>query len=314
MRKPPSASKLTPDPRWLEGAQNYVQRLDPGEVEELVAGHQQATQNDDASVSYLWLDDADRPHRTDAPAMLTLASGLVTKVQYFEHGNLHRSDGPAEIELQDGKPVAVAWLQHGTATNPAGPAQLQLFPDGSVAHILWTDDQGQKHRADAPAMQRFNVDGFVLEEEWWQHDQLHRLDGPAVTTRTDSGEVTSRWFYRNHTLHNELGPAHESFFPGGAPEQRVYYTEGLEDRNEGPYFEGFHVDGSLAEHRWAKEGRLERVEKYDEAGKFHCSDGPAVIRYKKDGTVKTEQFWFHGRRQSSMDELLSHAQNDAQGS
>ena len=54
----------------------------------------------------------------------------------------------------------------------------------------WTNDKGQFHREDGPALERLDVSGLPLKC-WYQNGSLHRLDGPS-----DERPHSAEWWFQ----------------------------------------------------------------------------------------------------------------------
>ncbi len=86
----------------------------------------------------------------------------------------------------------------------------------------WTNDEGQLHREDGPAVEFHSGTKF-----WYQNGELHRLDNPAV--EYENGD--KKW-YQNGELHRLDGPAAEYSY--GA---KHWYQNGQRHRLDGPAIE-----------------------------------------------------------------------------
>ena len=103
------------------------------------------------------------------------------------------------------------------------------------------------------------------------HKNLHRLDGPAMVRYID-GAVDEEWWYRDGKLYRnpDEGPASITHTTFGRVQKT--YTNSDESRR----IETYTLDGSVEREEWKNaDGEGSRPE----------TEGPAVIKYNKDGDI-----------------------------
>lgn len=103
------------------------------------------------------------------------------EVWYNETGQLHRDDGPAVVMYsQNAAKIYEEWRKNGLIWKEDGPAVIEYFESGEKASESWFNEKSRLHRSKAPAHIKYEKDGAVNQEEYYENGLLHRLDGPAV--------------------------------------------------------------------------------------------------------------------------------------
>ena len=103
-----------------------------------------------ATKRYVLYDSERAPHRTDGPAIIGLASGLL---EWMHHGRHHRLDGPAITDFAGYE----FWYKDGLKHREGGPAAI--YANGTQE---WYSN-GKIHRLGGPAV--IGADGHT---EWWE--------------------------------------------------------------------------------------------------------------------------------------------------
>ena len=117
---------------------------------------------------------------------------------------------------------------------------------------FWYNEKGQKHREDGPA-----IEGVSGAKHWYKNGKLHREDGPAI----EYVDGDKMW-YKNDKRHRDDGPAYER-----ADGTKEWWLDGIE-YNEKQFLAKMNlpVIDEKGNKFW-----------YNEDGKYHREDGPAVI-------------------------------------
>ncbi|MEM9046797.1 MAG: hypothetical protein AAGC81_19120 [Pseudomonadota bacterium] len=131
--------------------------------------------------------------------------------------------------------------------------------------------------------------GRIVGEVWRNSDdQLDRPGDLPARTEYDleTGSKTFSW-YQDGKLHRDGGqPARMMLDQTGAPFSESWWEHGLlhRDQNAGPA----HILSN------PHSGHLSMIE-YKWRGAYHRTDGPALIRYNKNGHVYRREYWVNGQ-------------------
>ncbi len=168
----------------------------------------------------------------------------VSAQQLGQNPTVYKKDD--ELHVWAGEPDGLYCLIHNcSAEHVLYQLAGEVPPCCLIETISWTDDEGEPHRDNGPAI--IHADGTQL---WYRHGERYRsawLDG-------------MRSWYQDGKLHRDDGPAHI-----GSDGTQKWYRHGERHRDDGPAV--VCTDG--AQEWWLH-------------GKLHRGDGPAVIR--PDGT------------------------------
>jgi len=76
--------------------------------------------------------------------------------------------------------------------------QFKMYTDGT-----------KYHRLDGPAYIEYNMDGNIINEEYYVDGKKNRIDGPAAIYYDHKGEerVEVEEYYKDDELHRDKGPA-----------------------------------------------------------------------------------------------------------
>ncbi len=182
-----------------------------------------------------------------------------------------------------GKPGGIYCLIHNDSTSHVLYQLAGETPPCCLAEIIvWSDDDGQWHRDDGPAI--LWPDGT---QDWYRHGKIHREDGPAVI-RADG----TRIWWQNGERHRDNGPAVIR-----ADGRQEWWQHHRRHKDDGPAV--IAADGTQ---EWWQHGRLHRddgpaviiadgAQEWYQRNERHREDGPAII--EADGT---QDWYWHGER------------------
>lgn len=60
----------------------------------------------------------------------------------------------------------------------------------------WRNNDGQRHRDNAPAHITYNQDGTIWKEEYWQDGEHHRIDDPAIIEYNSDGTIKRQEYWQ----------------------------------------------------------------------------------------------------------------------
>lgn len=183
---------------------------------------------------------------------------------WHEEGQLHRLDEPAKIEYF--------------------PSRLTDDPEDNVRVKFWFIE-GEEWRADGePVCEVFNEKGDLLSARWDGADVSE--DQPTVETYFSNGDIW-RLEWRDtkspdHPLHrvSDGGPAFVEYDRDGNIIEMAWYRAGkLHGQNGMPArYTSSPITGEIVCEEWFRDGKRDR------------DDGPAIIEYWLDGTVRREEW------------------------
>lgn len=140
----------------------------------------------------------------------------------------------------------------------------------AIKKEIYVNEDKVLHRDnDLPAYTKYNKDGIIIEQKWYQNGQLHRdYDQPAHITYKDA--IISKW-YQNGKLHRFDNPAIISLKNG-----KIFFEEwhqfGLINRNnDEPAFIWYDSDCNLENQTW-----------YINDIKYRKDGKPCYIQYHND--------------------------------
>lgn len=126
----------------------------------------------------------------------------------------------------------------------------------------WTDDDGNFHRDDGPAIITYYPSGEVWKKLWFFHNIHYNSSGPSTIEYHTNGNVcTEKWQNNHHrysnmwrnklyicgTLHREDGPAFIKYYKNRQIESTLWVMNGLIHRNGGPAYIKYAKDGKIIE-------------------------------------------------------------------
>ena len=103
-----------------------------------------------------------------------------------------------------------------------------FWPNGNIKSRDYYDDNGQLHKEDGPARQRWYENGQLDYQSYYINGQRHNDKGPASEGWYENGQLDYRSYSINGQLHNEQGPAIEHWHKDGQLWFQVYWIEGKE--------------------------------------------------------------------------------------
>ena len=203
--------------------------------------------------------------------------GTPKSITYYRNNLKHREDGPAYVEyLEDGKTLksekyfingnlhrdsgAPAWISYWDPSKITVPVRGNI-PPKRVERYYW---HGLRQRSKGPAFIEYGKNGKKKKESYYRDDVRHRSDGPAIIN----------YYYIQGDSKAHIKTA-------------SYYFEGNQAyiKNDS--------SGTLDEVYDMQKRLLFKVH-YDRSNLISRDDGPAVIRYDKDGNVEYEGYWYRG--------------------
>jgi hypothetical protein len=174
---------------------------------------------------------------------------------------LHRTDGPALIKYyQNGNIKIEKWYQNGKRIHDdVNPCVIDYYPSGNIkfnifyrnpdldepAFIAYYDNNGNtiegemwgnelpKHRDhDMPALIKYDINGNIILEQWYQNGLLHRVGQPASIKYNRHGNVVMEIWALNDFIHNTEGPAIIYYNNHGGITRLKWFINGLEMTEE----------------------------------------------------------------------------------
>ena len=141
---------------------------------------------------------------------------------------------------------------------------------------VWKNPQGEFFRMNGPArIIRFS--DMNIREVWYQIPGMrHRVNGPAIIEYDEKGVIIYEKWYTNGINYNPNGP---SF---------IIYRSNSSSRLKNLH--GLDVILGITQ-------KAVSIEKWtDKKGRLHREDGPAVIIYEPDETIKYQVSFLNGEK------------------
>jgi len=213
-----------------------------------------------------------------------------------------------EYEYHPNKNVkSITYYKNNVKHREDGPAYVEYLKDGKTLQFERYFINGNLHRdSDAPAWISYS-NGDLYAEQYYMHGVKHRSGGPAFIQYLDQGEISREDYYRDGQLHRDDGPAlilYHYRFGDSRPEieDTRYWLNGIQmTLKEDP--------AEILDKVYDDQNRLVMKVYYDPPKKngnwrhlISRDNGPAVIRYDKDGNVEYEGYWYRGTQFDTKDD------------
>ena len=104
----------------------------------------------------------------------------------------------------------------------------EFWPNGNIKSREYFNDNGQLHKEDGPARQRWYENGQLRFQAYFINGRRHNEQGPARQRWYENGQLEFQEYYINDQLHNEQGPALECWNENGQLCLQEYWIEGNE--------------------------------------------------------------------------------------
>ncbi len=232
-----------------------------------------------------WREGGGALHRDALPAYIEFrGDGSLRLIRWYRHGEPHREGlAAALVYYPSGRLQGEQWFLDGQAYRPNGlPVLTEYREDGSIERRQWNERRtdGQSIPAHQAA---FRFDGTLRGENWRVDGKLHREDGPAIREYRRNGSLKAEHWFREGNRFRVNGPGAVMYREDGSVSWECHtFRDGVWQDGQ-PSFIKRARDGHVTRHEW-NEGNRHRV------------DGPAVIDYHSDGTVKRERWFIDGKR------------------
>lgn len=231
-------------------------------------------------------------HRDGGPAVSKWSSGELTLEEWYTDGKKHRDGGPAVSTWSSGELTSQEWYETGKLHRTDGPAKI-VYATPYQAQIDTWYLNGEHYRT---TTYDFNT-SKPSQDEWFKggEDNRHRDDGPAVVRYNEDGSISTEEYYQNNEYHRDGGPAITYYFPSGKPSSEAWYQSGELHREGGPAQIGYNENGTSFSEKWFLNGKLHRL------------DGPADYIYEEDRSymVGQERWFIDGTAIHTKDQLLA---------
>jgi len=147
----------------------------------------------DGAETQIWYRDGVPGREDGGPAMVTKGKGGGMSAAHLEaDGKVGRDPalGPAEVIYDAaGKVLSQKYMRGGRLAPAPDPRVPSL---DSASEKAWVNQQGERHRADGPAiMRRSPADPGTDHEEWYRNGRRHREGAPAVVGY--GGMINQHW-------------------------------------------------------------------------------------------------------------------------
>ena len=93
-------------------------------------------------------------------------------------------------------------------------------------HMEWTNKEGLRDRAGAPAYIKNYSNGLTECEQFLVNGELHRIDGPAVKYYHFNGLINAEEFYFKGKVHREDGAAYIQYDDCGKVTCEEFWLDG----------------------------------------------------------------------------------------
>jgi hypothetical protein len=268
------------------------------------------------------LKNATISHNGKSITILFRTRDVITS--HFKAGISFRSLVPVQFIFQTSEKTQIEWWVNGICFNPHGPA---IVIDTATQHVeKYHNSRGRQERTDGPSSIQ-HIYRKYYEERWQKCGSVcHRDDGPAATTiiyGNPSEMIWKDWKWIDNK--NPLSDNHKKYFSDSDTVVNITEREFCWYKN-GKRFDNSwarQLDAGIAERIWISSALSlyrttvvsnRKLEWYDNDGKFHRTDGPAVIHLskvkevekdKKQGSWKYEDWagvWYiHGKPINGID-------------
>lgn len=140
---------------------------------------------------------------------------------------------------------------------------------------------GQLHRGDGPALVVKDAEGNITGEQWFLNGRRYRADGGPDFFEAAKKTEISEWHDEEGRLRHKLSTCPDSPYPPQAHREFWFDENGRPHREDGPALLIKDATDKVLEEEWKQHGV------------FHRDDGPAETKAEADGTRK--QLWYrHG--------------------
>jgi antitoxin component YwqK of YwqJK toxin-antitoxin module len=257
-----------------------------GRLEDLTWEPPTAIEKVKGKTYHIWLNSEGQAHRDPdiGPALIVYdADGKEELRSYQEYGTVHRVNGPAEIKAGG---LSHHWLQRGQKHNDSGPALQRWDENGTLLEEKYYN-LNATHREGAPAWRKWHPDGRLAEERWLVQGKPHRDgDEPAFQSWHNNGQPHVTIHQKDGKHHRVGAPALVTYNKAGQKIQEEYWERGL--RVNGP-------NGEPSITTYYKDGTLKLTEYHHMDHGHHREDGPAVTTYYSDGQLHSESYCLNGK-------------------
>jgi hypothetical protein len=128
-------------------------------------------------------------------------------------------------------------------------------PNGSVASIVYKQyGRSAYHRIDGPAIRKWNVNGVLIKESWYQNGHRHRDNGPAYRNWNNDGALTEEGWWQNGFLHRDNAPAYQQWNDAGRLIEEEWWQNSRVHRDNGPAYQKWNDIGVLVKEGWWRAG------------------------------------------------------------
>lgn len=172
------------------------------------------------------------------------------------HSNINSSADLIEAFLKKniilsvvGNVVSIVYLNKGIERI------LYINHNGTFQSEEWKLN-GQFHRTDAPAIQKWNSSG-IKSDYWYENDQLHRIGNPAVIERNHTGVKKEGW-YKNGLLHRIGLPAVTEWYDNRNIKSESYYENNQLHRIGKPALITRSSKGKTEYEAWYTNGHMQK--------------------------------------------------------
>ena len=225
-----------------------------------------------------------------------------------------------EYEYHPNKNVkSITYYKNNVKHREDGPAYVEYLKDGKTLHCEKFFVNGKLHRdVDAPALIIYMSPNYTYYrdedqqpprrlEVYYKHDIKHRSKGPAEIEYYHAGRIDHEIYIRDGLRHRVDGPAviFYEYHGGDLPEiDSVRYWvngKGLILKKDQDNFLDKVYDGQNRLFMKVYYTRPTKGEK-DYRRLISRDNGPAVIRYDKDGNVEYKGYWYRGTQFDNEDD------------